>query len=56
MLWVISGALFLVWLFLKFVMNRGGFTHILLLSAISIFVVQFMAYRKTKYQQNLTKH
>jgi hypothetical protein len=55
MLWVLSGALFIVWVVMKFVMNRGGFIHILLLSAISIFVVQFMAYRKTKYQENSAK-
>lgn len=54
-MWIVSAALFLVWFVLKFVMHKGGFVHILLLTAISIFVVQLTAYRKTKYLQNASK-
>jgi hypothetical protein len=55
MLWVLSGALFVVWFVLKVVLHRSGFVHVLLLSSITIFVVQLMAYRKTKYQENSSK-
>lgn len=50
-MWVVSGILFVLWFVLKFVLHKGGFVHILLLSAISVFVVQLMAYRKTRYQR-----
>ena len=49
MMWLIVGLLMAIWFFLKFVLHKGGFVHILLLTAISIFVVQVMAYRKTQY-------
>jgi hypothetical protein len=50
-MWVLSAILFLIWLLLKFLLHKGGFVHILLLGAISIFVIQFVAYRKTRYQR-----
>jgi hypothetical protein len=54
-MWVLSGALLLIWFILKFVLHKGGFVHILLLCGISVFVIQLAAYRKTKYQQNTSK-
>jgi hypothetical protein len=51
-MWVVSGALLLVWFILKFILHKGGFIHILLLTAISIFGVQLIAYRKTRYQNS----
>ena len=48
-MWAISGVLLLVWFVLKFILHKGGFVHILLLTALSIAVVQFIAYRKTRY-------
>jgi hypothetical protein len=50
-MWVVSAALLIVWFVLKFLLHKGGYVHILLLSAISVFVVQLIAYRKTKYQK-----
>ncbi|HKP46527.1 MAG TPA: hypothetical protein VJT50_08000 [Pyrinomonadaceae bacterium] len=50
-MWILSGGLFAIWLALKFILHKGGFVHILLLSAISIFVVQLLAYRKTRYHR-----
>ncbi len=50
-MWALSGLLFIVWFVLKFLLHKGGFIHILLLTAISIFVVQFIAYRKTRYHR-----
>lgn len=50
-MWYVSGFLFLAWLILKFVLHKSGFIHILLIGSISVFVVQLMAYRKTRYQR-----
>jgi hypothetical protein len=54
-MWYLSGLLFVLWLVLKFLLHKSGFVHIILLSSISLFVVQFMTYRKTRYQQKATK-
>jgi hypothetical protein len=51
-MWVLTGILFAVWFVLKFGFNKGGFVHILLLTAISILGVQILAYRKTRYQKD----
>ncbi len=48
-MWVISAVIPIIWLVLKFVLNKGGYSHILLLLGISILVVQVIAYRKARY-------
>ena len=48
-MWVITAVILFIWLVLKFVLHKGGYVHILLLLGISIFVVQLIAYRKTRY-------
>ncbi|MGI9068292.1 MAG: lmo0937 family membrane protein [Pyrinomonadaceae bacterium] len=54
-MWAVSAVLLLIWFILKFVLHKGGFIHIVLLTAISIAVVQFIAYRKTRYHTSSTK-
>jgi Family of unknown function (DUF5670) len=49
-MWLVVAVLMVVWFVLKFVLHKGGFIHILLLTAISVFVVQLIADRKTRYQ------
>ena len=44
--WVASALLFAVWLFLAFVLGKGGFIHFLLLGAIGVAFVQFMQDRR----------
>ncbi len=51
MLWWIGSALIAAWFILKVIMNRGGWAHLLLLSGLTILVVQVAAYRKTNYQK-----
>ena len=51
-MWLVVAVLMAIWFALKFFLHKGGFVHILLLTAISIAVVQFMADRKTRYQNN----
>jgi hypothetical protein len=50
-MWLVSAALLIAWFVLKFLLHKGGFVHILLLTSISFFVVQLIAHRKTKYQK-----
>ena len=46
-MWQLGGGLLLVWFILKFIVGKGGFVHILLLCAIAILIVQFVATRPT---------
>jgi hypothetical protein len=48
-MWVASGLLLVVWFILKFLLHKGGFVHMLLLFSITLAVIQFMAFRKTRY-------
>jgi hypothetical protein len=50
MLWWAGSILLAIWFALTFILHKRGFVHILLLSGISVLVVQFVAYRKTRYQ------
>lgn len=47
MLWWVGSGLLVVWLILLVVHPRG-WIHLLLLSGISVLVIQIAAYRKTK--------
>ncbi len=51
-MWVISSLILLVWFILKFLLHKGGYVHILLLLALSMFGVQILAYRKTRYHKH----
>ena len=50
-MWAVSAILFIIWVVLKFLLHKNGFVHIWLLGAISVFVVQLIAYRKTRYHR-----
>ena len=54
-MWVVSALLFIVWLVLYFIFHKSGSVHILLLTGISILVIQVMAYRKAKYHRGSEK-
>lgn len=51
-MWIVGSALIVIWFVLKFVLHKGGFVHVLLLVAISILVIQFVADRKARYQRD----
>lgn len=55
MLWWVASGLLVSWFILTFLLHKSGFVHMLLLASISIFVVQFAAYRKVKYQKSSPK-
>ena len=48
-MWFAVAVLMAIWFVLKFFLHKGGFVHILLITAISVAVVQLMADRKTRY-------
>lgn len=50
-MWLVSGLILLVWIILKFALHKGGFVHILLITALSVAGVQFIADRKTRYHR-----
>lgn len=53
--WLAALILFLVWLVLNVVFHKSGMVHILLLSAIAVFVVQLAAVRKTRHHQSVAR-
>lgn len=50
MVWLVAIALFVVWFVGKFILGKEGFIHVLLLTAIAIAVVQFVADRRAARQ------
>ena len=50
MLWWIGAGLVAAWLILL-VAHQRGWIHLLLLSGITVLIVQIAAYRKTNYQK-----
>jgi hypothetical protein len=55
MIWWLATALFVAWFVLRFIAHQKGMVHLLLLSSIGLFVIQMMAYRKTKYQRDIAR-
>jgi len=51
MLLKVSVGLAVVWAVLTFVLHKGGYVHIILIGAVSIFFVHCVAYRKTQYHK-----
>lgn len=54
MLWWVGAGFFVLWAFLVLVLHKGGLIHILLLTSISMLVVELTAYRKTKYHRRVS--
>ena len=54
-LWFVAAALFLIWFVLSVFLQKGGMVHVILLSAIAVFVVQVAAYRKAKHHNRGTR-
>ncbi len=56
MLWILGSILVVVWAVSKFVLHKGGLVHVILLVALSSFVIQFLQDRRTKeYERSLTR-
>ncbi len=50
-MWKISVGLALLWAVLTFLFHKGGYVHIILIGAVSIFFVFLVGYRKTQYHK-----
>lgn len=48
MLWLVALAFFVVWLVAAFLFGKAGFVHILLLSAITLGITQFLHERRAR--------
>jgi hypothetical protein len=56
MLWITGSIVFAVWLLAKFVFHKGGMIHVILIIALSLFIIQFAQDRRTRaYQRSLTR-
>jgi len=56
MLWIVGTILIAVWLIAKFLLHKGGLVHVILLIALTSFVIQFVQDRRTKaYEQSLNR-
>jgi hypothetical protein len=55
MLWWIGTGLLVAWFVLRFIVHQRGWVHLMLLSGISVLLVQVMAHRKTKYQEKVSQ-
>ena len=53
MLWWIGSGLILLWLILLVAQQRG-WIHLLLLSGITVLIVEIAAYRKTRYERTMS--
>lgn len=51
-MWLTFMLLMTIWFILKVFLGKGGYVHIILVGAISILVVQIIAYRKTQYHKS----
>ena len=54
-MWLVGTSLLVIWFILRFVLHKGGFVHVLFLTGFSLLVVQFVAYRRTKYQRDSSR-
>jgi len=56
MLWILGSILVAVWLVLKFLLHKGGMVHVLLIIALTSFLIQFAQDRRTKaYERSLNR-
>jgi len=51
MLWWIGSGFLVAWFVMRVVLHKHGMVHLLLITGITVLVVQIAAYRKTKYQK-----
>jgi len=56
MLWIVGAILTGCWLVAKFLFHKSGMIHVVLLIAVSAFVVQFVQDRRTRaYERSLER-
>ena len=56
MLWIVGSITALIWFVLKFLFHKGGMVHVVLMIAVSMFLIQFVQDRRTKaYERSLPR-
>ena len=56
MLWIVGSILVALWFVLKFVLHKSGLVHVVLLIAITAYVIQLVQDRRTKaYERSLDR-
>ena len=56
MLWLSGFVTIVVWFVLKFVFHKSGMVHVILMIAVSMFLVQFVQDQRTRaYRRSLTR-
>jgi hypothetical protein len=48
MLWIVGSILIVIWIIEKFLLHKGGMIHVILMIAVSMFLIQFAQDRRTK--------
>ena len=56
MLWIFGAILTAIWFVAKFLLHKGGMIHVILMVALSCFIIKFAQDRRTKeYERSLTR-
>jgi len=56
MLWIVAAGFVVIWAVEKFLLHKGGMVHVIIMIAVSIFLIQFVQDRRTKaYQRSLSR-
>ena len=56
MLWITGSIAVVIWFILKFLLHKSGMVHVILMIAVSLFLIQFVQDRRTKaYRRSLTR-
>ena len=54
MLWIAGSIMVVIWLVEKFMLHKSGMVHVVLMIAVSMFLIQFAQDRRTRaYQRSL---
>jgi uncharacterized protein DUF5670 len=56
MLWIFGSIMIAGWLVLKFLLHKGGLVHVMLLIAVTAFLIQFVQDRRTRAYKRSLNH
>ena len=48
MLWIVGSIFVVVWFVAKFLLHKSGMVHVILMIAVSMFLIQFVQDRRTR--------
>ena len=56
MLWIVGSLTVVTWFVLTFLLHKRGMVHVILMIAVSMFLIQFVQDRRTRaYRRSLTR-